>query len=172
MKYLPHNAVCAELGVYKGKFAKQILRHLSPKKLYLIDPYWKSYGDTFSWNDVSTEDALSEAIRRIRQYDTNNIAVIVVDYDYNFLGDLPDNFFDWVYLDTTHKYEDTLRELDLIARKIKDDGLIAGHDWHEEPKNKHYGVYKAMKKWLKLNPEYYFCYKDDRSQWILKKTIE
>jgi len=168
MKYLPHNAVCAEFGVAAGGFSKEILRRLSPKKLYLVDPYWKEYGDHYSWNRKSIMATWNHAVKRVRQYDTNKVVAMVVDYDYNFLADLPDNFFDWIYLDSTHNYEDTLRELDLMACKVKDEGMLAGHDWLPNPNNKHHGVYKAINEWLVLNP-YYLYYLDHKTQWILKK---
>jgi hypothetical protein len=170
MNYLPRDAVCAELGVYKGNFARMIIRYLSPKKLYLIDPYWKKYGDVF-WNGKSTIDSYMEAVKRVRMYDTNNAAVMVVDYDWDFLEDLPDKFFDWIYLDSSHDYQDTLRELEVMARKTKDNGMLAGHDWIENPNNKHHGVYKALKEWLTQNP-YYVYYRDEKTQWILKRITE
>lgn len=40
-----------------------------------------------------------------------------------------DGFFNWVYIDTTHTYEQTLKELKIGRRKVKPDGVIAGHDY-------------------------------------------
>ena len=170
MNYLPYDAVCAELGVYKGRFAREILRHLSPRKLYLIDPYWRKYGDVF-WNRQNTVNVYLEAIKKIRAHDTNDVTAVIVDYDWNFLSVMPDKYFDWIYLDSTHEYEDTLKELDLMALKVKDNGLLAGHDWHETPEHKHHGVYRAVQEWLTRNP-YEVYYRDEKSQWILKKITE
>ena len=173
MKYLPCNSVCAELGVDKGRFAQYLLRRLSPKKLYLIDPYWKKYGDT-SWNNEPIKDVWEGVVKRIRKYDKNKVVTLVIDDDCSFLSDLPDNFFDWIYLDTTSLYEDTLREMEIMSHKVKDTGLICGHDWLEKPKHhiNDLGVYKGVTEWLKLNPEYYLYLRDNHRQWIVKKTTE
>ena len=46
--------------------------------------------------------------------------------------DLFDNeFFDWIYIDTDHSYETTYKELNSWSSKIKQDGVIAGHDYME-----------------------------------------
>ncbi|HIF08442.1 MAG TPA: hypothetical protein EYQ81_00345 [Sneathiellales bacterium] len=37
---LAKNAVCAEIGVWKGDFSAQILKITAPKQLHLVDP-WK-----------------------------------------------------------------------------------------------------------------------------------
>lgn len=43
--------------------------------------------------------------------------------------DFPDNYFDWIYIDTDHTYETTRDELRLYAPKMKKGGIIAGHDY-------------------------------------------
>ncbi|MCS4117578.1 class I SAM-dependent methyltransferase [Salinibacter ruber] len=39
LEKMPKNAVCAEIGVWEGKFSDMILRRTNPSKLYLIDPW-------------------------------------------------------------------------------------------------------------------------------------
>jgi len=171
LQYLPSNAVCAELGVYAGRFASMILRFSKPKRLFLVDPYWKKYGDAF-WNNQNPEQVLSSAISRLRKWDKDNVAVLVTDFDYLFLKDLPDKFFDWVFLDSTHMYEDTLKELEVIAPKIKDGGFIAGHDWQDKIGHRHAGVKKAICEWLEVHPEYELIIRDNFSHWILEHTLK
>src|SRR6056297_2247811 len=38
-------------------------------------------------------------------------------------------YFDWIYIDTDHSYETTKEELFKYAPKVKDHGIIAGHDY-------------------------------------------
>ena len=40
LEMIPKDSVCVEIGVWKGKFSKQILDKVKPEKLHLIDP-WK-----------------------------------------------------------------------------------------------------------------------------------
>lgn len=44
LKSMPKSAVCAEIGVWKGKFSKTILEITLPKRLHLIDP-WTFQGE-------------------------------------------------------------------------------------------------------------------------------
>jgi hypothetical protein len=60
---------------------------------------------------------------------------------------------DWVYLDSSHEYEHTVEELEILRHKT---GLISGHDWHEDTSHEHHGVCKAVVE---------FC---DRYGWRLK----
>lgn len=39
LKSMPREAVCAEIGVWKGVFSKQILKITKPKMMHLIDPW-------------------------------------------------------------------------------------------------------------------------------------
>ena len=167
LKLLPQKAVCAELGVAKGVFSRNILKICDPKKFYMVDPYWKVYGDTL-WNGIETMHYFKGALDRIREHDNWGCATIVIEYDTVFLSDLADNFFDWVYVDTTHTYEDTLKELKLLRRKVKDDGYICGHDYGRSPKHHHFGVTKAVTEWLSDNEDYELYLVDNFSDWIIR----
>jgi len=167
LQYLPQNSVCAELGVYTGRFASMILRFSKPKRLYLVDPYWKIGHNDF-WSKDNPERALSSAIVRLRKWDNDNVAVLVTDFDYLFLQDLPDKYFDWVFLDSSHRYEDTLKELEIIAPKIKDGGFIAGHDWQDKIGHRHAGVKKAICEWLDIHSEYELIIRDSKTHWIIE----
>lgn len=62
------------------------------------------------------------------------------------VGDFPDQYFDWIYIDTTHSYALTKQELNLYARKLKPKGILAGHDytmgnWRAQLR---YGVMEAV----------------------------
>ena len=41
-------------------------------------------------------------------------------------------FFDFIYIDTTHQYDQTVLELELAYKKIKNNGIVAGHDYHPQ----------------------------------------
>ena len=47
---------------------------------------------------------------------------------------LPDLYFDFVYIDANHDKEFVLRDINISLPKLKDSGIICGHDYiHEEP---------------------------------------
>ncbi len=169
LSLLPKNSICAELGVYSGRFTIQIINKINPKKLYAIDPYWKAYGEKFWWNDKTTWDCFVKAVKRIQKCDKKNVVSFIIEKDIECLPDFKDNFFDWIYLDSTHEYEDTILELEIIKNKIKSNGSICGHDFRDNPKHKHFGVAKAIDEWLIKNQNYELYLRDNHTQWIIRK---
>jgi predicted O-methyltransferase YrrM len=55
-------------------------------------------------------------------------------------------YFDWVYIDTDHSYKLTRQELEICRDKVKDGGIIAGHDYHmgNWVEGHKYGVIEAV----------------------------
>lgn len=143
---IPADGVGAELGVHKGHLTPLLVDWLKPKKLYAVDP-WYLLGPTWEWaaGDKSTVNALARTIRRLRPaIEIGQVEVIVQD-DLVFLAGVADGALDWVYLDSSHMYDHTVKELELLIRKVKPGGIIAGDDWQPDPGHRHYGVCKAVK---------------------------
>ena len=143
-RVLPKNAVGAELGVFKGYFSPVLIDGSRAKVVHLIDPW---YLDTSHWHwgygNRSTVRAVINILRRFeKQIEAGQVRVHIGD-DLQVLATFPDGYFDWVYIDSTHAYEHTKRELDLLVRKMKPDGVIAGDDWRPDPTHPHHG-YKAV----------------------------
>lgn len=42
----------------------------------------------------------------------------------------PDGYFDFIFIDSSHKYEQTKAEIILWNRKLKDNKILAGHDYN------------------------------------------
>lgn len=118
LKKLPANAVVAEIGVFKGDYAKEILNTCKPRILYLIDS-WK---DEFAPLKELTESMFKYEIERDQVVLLHNDSIATIE-------SFPDKYFDWVYLDSDHSYEHTLKELNAASRKMKDEGIICGHDY-------------------------------------------
>ena len=98
----------------------------------------------------------------------NKKVEVDVGFSQDVLKKFPDNYFDWVYLDSSHLYKQTLDELELLKAKVKDNGIISGHDWQPDPQKNHHGLYKAVNKFLEKNP-YEIIYLDQSTQWAIKR---
>ncbi len=175
LKILPKNSIGAEIGVFKGEFSKYILKVIQPKKLYLIDGWWKVRGEYFSWNTpcdnfgkLKTRETFEEAKRIVKKYDKNKVCAFHIDNDLFALKRFPNRYFDWVYLDTCHSYEQCKKELEILKDKVKEEGFIAGHDFFPYPKHIHHGVYKAVKEFIKKH-NYEIIYLDNSTQWCIRK---
>lgn len=176
LKTLPVGSVGAELGVFKGEFTKYLLKIARPKRLHLIDPWWKLHGEYYpDWEEytdfgkLKTSEAFEKAKRAVDKYDKKEVCVFHIDDDLECLKEFQDNYFDWIYLDTSHKYDHTRKELEILKDKVKNDGLIMGHDYADNPNHIHHGVYKAVNEFcekynwkvIKLD---HFC------QWCIKRS--
>ena len=71
LKNMPVNAICAEIGVWKGDFSEDVLRTTQPEKLYLIDPWMfqpdfadRWYGGALAKSQMDMDDIFSEVKER------------------------------------------------------------------------------------------------------------
>ena len=174
LKILPKNSTGVELGVFKGEFSKYILKIVKPKKLYLIDMWWQKFGIFYpDWGDftnygkLKTKEAYKEMTKNIRDFKEK--CEILIGDDKELLLQFADEYFDWIYLDSSHYYEDTIVELDIIRKKIKPYGLITGHDWYSSPDHDHYGVCKAVTEFC-TKTSWKIVYIDKQSQWCLMNS--
>lgn len=120
LEHFPKHAVVAEVGVDEGHYSEKILKITAPRVLHLIDP-WDSerYGD----------DKMRTVADKFKKQIDSGQVVIHRGHGVEVLTEFPDDTFDWVYLDASHRYRETLEELELCRLKVKGGGLIAGHDY-------------------------------------------
>jgi hypothetical protein len=173
LRHVPKNATCAEIGVFKGEFTKYILKITKPKKLHLIDVWWLEYGEYYpdwqSYTDfgqLKTKDAYDQVLKNVARYRGKSEVQVHVEDDLSFLEKSDDNYFDWVYLDSSHEYEHSKNELNLLRHKVKASGLITGDDYIEDPSDLHYGVCKAVNEFCRAN--HLSLKLLELGQWIIK----
>jgi Methyltransferase domain len=155
LRQMPKDGVCAEIGVFRGEFSREILRVTKPRELHLIDGWWLVEDEMFAeWQEHERVAILGSAHGEVDALAARHPECTVhVANDLDVLPTFPDGYFDWVYLDSSHEYEHTVEELEILRHKT---GLISGHDWHEDTSHEHHGVCKAVVE---------FC---DRYGWRLK----
>lgn len=122
---LPDNCVIAEVGVadgYSSLYMAHWLHRLNKKfTLYMIDSL--DYGGHDQLNTITNHVA--------RSGHGDNITI----FPYSSLDascKFPDNHFDFVFIDASHKYEETKADIRLWYHKLKDGCLLAGHDYNME----------------------------------------
>ncbi len=176
LKILPKNSIGAELGVFKGEFTKHILKIAKPATLHLIDVWWTKFGthypdwgESTDFGNLRTRDAHGALLQVLDQYDRKHSAIIEIGDDVEILEGFENGYFDWVYLDSSHKYEHTLAELEVLDRKVKKDGLIIGHDWVEDETSVHHGAYRAIIEMSTKNHWRAELY-DDFTQWVIYRN--
>ena len=114
LEYMPKKAVCAEIGILECAFSDKIRTITQPEKLHLIDI---SNAAIEIANQKFAED-ISDG--RVAVHLGDSSAIIM---------SMPDNYFDWVYIDGDHSYEAVKKDLEATRLKLKPNGLIAMNDY-------------------------------------------
>ncbi len=166
---IPQGGIGVELGVYKGTLSVFILGANHPKRLHLVDPWWE-YESQWHWaiGDTSTARSLAVIILVLQEAIEEGIVKLHVGGSTDVLETFEDDYLDWAYVDSTHAYEQTRQELEILNNKVKSTGLIAGDDWYEDETHRHHGVCKAVREFLAEHREYelVFC---KQTQWALQQ---
>lgn len=168
------NSIGAEIGVFTGKFSREIYMALQPSKLYLVDPWHTRFGTHYpNWGKYTAEGTLRTeaalAATSLRAGAMNGVAELIVESALDWLESMPEKSLDWVYLDTTHSYDDTLAELRAIARALADDGIIMGDDCQIDPAHRHHGLFRAVQDFAHLG-EFEIIWMDGNRQWAMRRA--
>lgn len=117
---MPANGVVAELGADEGNFSAAILEATKPEVLHVVDV----------WGTERYGDQKADAVKaRFKSEIDSGLVQITRKLSTDAASDFPNDYFDWIYVDTDHSYQTTLSELYAYADKVKQDGFIAGHDY-------------------------------------------
>ena len=124
----------AEIGVWKGDFARLILSNFSNlTKYYMIDPWahLPDWNKPFNVDDRSFEDVYAEALLKTDFAASRRVVLrgrtsVVIDQ-------IPDQSLDFAYIDGDHTLRGITLDLIQVLPKIKDGGLIGGDDFVNKP---------------------------------------
>jgi len=169
LKMLSKQSVCAEIGVSRGKFSKRILKIIKPSKLYLIDPWSVSgYTNYQLQNHATTQKTFDKNFANVTKtflkYDN---VLILRGKSKDVLNTFSDSFFDWVYIDGSHFYDDVLSDLEISRKKVKPDGMIVGDDYIEKKHQWKDDVKRAVNDFAK---KHNLMIKSFGSQFMIKNT--
>ena len=125
-------SVIAEVGVFKGDFAENILKNCkSISKYYMVDP-WKHLdgwnkpanqdNDTFSkfYQETIDKTEFAKEKREILRGKTTEV-----------IDRIPDNSLDFAYIDGDHTLKGITIDLINVYPKIKEGGWLGGDDFSE-----------------------------------------
>ncbi|MGL5941473.1 MAG: class I SAM-dependent methyltransferase [Waterburya sp.] len=120
----------AEVGVYKGDYASQILQHCdSIEKYYMIDP-WRNLED---WNKPANKNnKIFEKFLLETKEKTSfaaNKTVILRGKTTEVIEKIPDKTLDFAYIDGDHTLKGITIDLIRLFDKIRVGGLIGGDDF-------------------------------------------
>jgi predicted O-methyltransferase YrrM len=151
--------VGVEIGVCEGYNAHNILSELDIKKIYLVDPYipFENRGIKY---DHSAK--LKQAQDRLSRFKDKTEFVVKKSQD--AVDDIPDNL-DFVYIDGNHDYEFVKRDIEMYYSKLKNGGIIGGHDFRPD----YHGVVRAVVEFSEKNNEKIHGFNDEGTDWWIVK---
>jgi len=123
--------VCAEVGVWKGEFSERILNR-QPSKLHLIDPWVHQDFPVDDPNELRIYCCGQEEMDRIYDDVVDRFAgneTVEIHREFSAKAMFPEKYFDWVYIDGNHSYENVLEDLRHYLPFVKPGGFLCGDDY-------------------------------------------
>jgi len=126
----------AEVGVFRAGFSQHNLQRWKGSKYYMIDAWAHRANDTGStdknpaslaWHESNYRRALANVApwRPPR----GERAVVVRRFAEAAVLEFRDGFFDFIYVDAGHEYDNVYRDLRLWWPKLRSGGMLAGDDF-------------------------------------------
>lgn len=116
--------VGAEIGVYNGEFSSSLCKYVSGLKLYMVDPY-KVYKDKTVSDSQKVHDKRYEMVEQIaKEYNT----VLLRMTSKEAISQIKEPL-DFVYIDANHTYDDVIWDVENWSKKVREGGIVAGHDF-------------------------------------------
>ena len=125
---LEDNSYIAEVGVWKGRSLCSIADLIKSKnlKVFAIDTFEGFSGDP---NSPIENNIFNIFVENISKYDIANHIHIIPKNSFNASLDIPNNCLDFIFIDADHSYEAVRSDIDNWLPKLKNNGIIAGHDY-------------------------------------------
>lgn len=162
----------AEVGVHRGAFSEHLLRYWRGRRLHCIDPW--AYLGTLEYNEPKDaagvrerefhEACYREAVARLKPFGPR--ANILRATSREAAAAFPDRSLDFVFLDARHDYEAVKEDINLWHPKIRDGGVLCGHDWSLDYGPPHFGVKKAVLEYVNARAGEVFVSADQES-WFM-----
>jgi hypothetical protein len=129
------NTKMIEIGAYSGESTLLFGATMAFDHIYCIDPF-EGEEEMHNINNKTWEDVKRDFENNTKWFDGSGKKLgqtkveLIEDYSYNVVDKFDDNSIDFVYIDASHKVEDIKRDIDLYIPKLKDDGILGGHDYN------------------------------------------
>jgi hypothetical protein len=117
-----------EVGVDRGEFSVALLNNWKGQKYYGIDPWSDKHNYGIFAGKDRTRD-YNEAAARIQNANDETEKIILRGTSESEIDKIP-NEIDFAYIDGNHYYEFVKKDINLFWPKIKQGGILAGHDWN------------------------------------------
>jgi hypothetical protein len=127
--YKKEDLIGVEVGVFMGLNASYLLKNLSIDRLYLVDNY-KAYWDKGSEHYTQEQMDTFYATMMMTVVDPYFEITMPIIKDSVWASKIfQDNYFDFVYIDAGHTYDEVMSDMNAWWPKTKSGGVFGGHDY-------------------------------------------
>ena len=127
MEHIDKSMIGVEVGSFRGRSSEVIAFFC--KELICVDP-WETACDIENYGEISKERLImAEGVFDEMTSRTNNIKKRK-GFSLNCVKDFEDSTLDFVYIDGRHDYDSAMKDIVSWSKKVKDGGIISGHDFH------------------------------------------
>ncbi len=157
-----------ELGVAKGDSLWPLICYAYPKYALAIDVWDEEAMSYFSQERHDNNYArVQQIFSKVKEWAGTDMDIVKGDHSI-LVDNYEDESFDYIYIDSDHRYEQTVRDIAQWWPKVKKGGILAGHDYNA--RNKEYGVIQAVDEFVKDNNlEYFHVTSEYPASWIMLK---
>lgn len=119
----------AEIGVWWGNNAANLLEIAKPANLWLVDCWQKQTGsyEVDPTNDSTDFEACYQFV--VERFKNNPEVGIIRKYSLEAAEGFKNAWLDLVYIDANHTYQACLNDLNAYWGKVRRGGYLAGHDY-------------------------------------------
>lgn len=130
LEYFRPCGIGIEIGVERGWFSQTILETCPNLKLFLLD-CWDYPIKNYIDRDLGSINVQIEIMKNTLDNIKNFFSTvrIIKGYSEEFSVFFPNNYFDFIYIDANHKYDEIKKDLEIWYPKLKKGGLFSGHDY-------------------------------------------
>jgi predicted O-methyltransferase YrrM len=165
-----------EVGVLRGDFAWHILKQWKGQKLYCVDA-WRHISGNIDINNPDHNGQLDNMAKTFMNlYEFGERAVLIKELSVPAARMFEDYSLDFVYLDAAHDYENVKADLEAWENKIRNGGLLCGHDYIDSPKSQNghseFGVKRAVDEFAKVRGlTVQFTQEEDYPTWFIQMKV-
>jgi hypothetical protein len=117
-----------ELGVDRGEYSKILCDSNKDLKLFCVDPWIPDAYEKGTYINEPPE-YFNQCFEETKETLKGCNAVLVRKMSADALKDFEDNSLDFVYIDANHDFPNITFDLHNWLKKVKEGGIIAGHDY-------------------------------------------
>jgi hypothetical protein len=171
LKHIPKRTIGAEIGVWAGHTAKNILITAHPAELHLVDPwskepykqqvnsehnsyeeYLKKYSKVTGGDTEEKFDAYYDKMfKKVKaKFDDDSNVTIHRMWSKEFFDTFKGKL-DWIYIDGDHSYEGCYADLNECLKIMQPNCIIFGDDYAWNNGNGKPGVTKAVSQFVEEN---------------------